>query len=104
MISSRGQSRALAASMKISENGACPARVRQSAWITSMSSSANIAITPWAMPGSTSAVTTRVLLGAPLRSQAAPTPHPVPHSAMVPVRVAASVASSRPVSVREACT
>ena len=49
-------------------------------------------------------VTTLVLFGAPLRSQAAPTPQPVPHSAMVPVRVAARVASSRPVSVREACT
>jgi hypothetical protein len=36
--------------------------------------------------------------------QAAPTPQPVPHSAMVPDRVAAKVASSRPVSVREAWT
>jgi hypothetical protein len=70
--------------------------------MTSMSSSANMVITPCANSGSSSAVMTRVVLGAPLRSQAAPTPHPVPHSAMVPVRVAASVASRRPVSVREA--
>ena len=63
-----------------------------------------MSITPWARAGSSSAVITRVDLGAPLRSQAAPTPQPVPHSAMVPVRVAARVASSRPVSVREAWT
>ena len=36
-----------------------------------------------------------------LRSQAVPTPHPVPNSAMVPLRVAARVASSRPVSLRQ---
>ena len=47
---------------------------------------------------------TRVVFGAPLRSQAAPTPQPVPHSAMVPLRVAARVANRRPVSVREAWT
>src|SRR5205085_4257134 len=38
---------------------------------------------------------------APERSHAVPTPHPVPNSAMVPVRVAASAASSRPVSLRQ---
>ena len=90
--------------MKISENGPCSVRLLQSACITSMSSPANMSITPWASAGSSSAVITRVDLGAPLRSQAAPTPQPVPHSAMVPVRVAARVASSRPVSVREAWT
>ena len=37
----------------------------------------------------------------PLRSQAVPTPHPVPNSAMVPSRVAASIASRRPVSLRQ---
>ena len=90
--------------MKINENGACSARLLQSACMTSMSSSANMSITPWASPGSSSAVITRVDFGAPLRNQAAPTPQPVPHSAIVPVRVAARVASSRPVSVRDAWT
>ena len=37
----------------------------------------------------------------PERSQAVPTPQPVPNSAIVPARVAASVASSRPVSLRQ---
>ena len=37
----------------------------------------------------------------PERSHAVPTPQPVPNSAMVPPRVAASVASSRPVSLRQ---
>ena len=37
----------------------------------------------------------------PLRSHAVPTPLPVPNSATVPDRVAASVASSRPVSLRQ---
>jgi hypothetical protein len=96
--------RAVPASMKISEKGAWSASVVQSACRTSMSSCSNISITPWASSGSSSAVITRVALGAPLRNQAAPTPQPVPHSAMVPVRVAARVASSRPVSLREVWT
>ena len=37
----------------------------------------------------------------PQRSQAVPTPQPVPNSASVPLRVAARVASSRPVSLRQ---
>ena len=37
----------------------------------------------------------------PERSQAVPTPQPVPNSAIVPSRVAASIASSRPVSLRQ---
>ena len=37
----------------------------------------------------------------PERSHAVPTPVPVPNSAIVPLRVAASVASSRPVSLRQ---
>ena len=35
------------------------------------------------------------------RSQAVPTPQPVPNSARVPPRVAASAASRRPVSLRQ---
>ena len=37
----------------------------------------------------------------PERSHAVPTPQPVPNSAIVPVRVAARAASSRPVSLRQ---
>src|SRR3954464_15450993 len=37
----------------------------------------------------------------PDRSHAVPTPQPVPNSAMVPPRVAASVANRRPVSLRQ---
>ena len=37
----------------------------------------------------------------PERSQAVPTPQPVPNSAIVPPRVAARVASSLPVSLRQ---
>ena len=50
---------------------------------------------------SSSAVTIRASPRTPERSQAVPTPQPVPNSAIVPSRVAARVASSRPVSLRQ---
>ena len=50
---------------------------------------------------SSSAVRIRASPRTPERSHAVPTPQPVPNSAIVPPRVAASVASSRPVSLRQ---
>ena len=54
------------------------------------------------LPKSSAAVTIRAFSPrTPERSQAVPTPQPVPNSAIVPSRVAASIASSRPVSLRQ---
>jgi uncharacterized membrane protein YczE len=88
-------------SMNSSENGAYCSSVDQSPAITStLSVSAKIFCTSLASLGSSSALTTRASLGAPLDSHAEPTPQPVPSSASVPVRDAASAASRRPVSLR----
>ena len=75
----------------------------QSAASTSTSgSSAKISVAALASLASSSAVTIRAFSPrTPERSQAVPTPQPVPNSAIVPSRVAASIASSRPVSLRQ---
>ena len=77
--------------------------VDQSAASTSTwSSSRKISAAASASFGSSSAVTIRAFSPrTPERSHAVPTPQPVPNSAMVPSRVAASIASSRPVSLRQ---
>jgi D-3-phosphoglycerate dehydrogenase len=90
------------ASRNSSENGPLSRRVDQSAASTSTrSSSVKISAAARASLGSSSAVRMRLSSRMPLRSQAVPTPVPVPNSARVPDRVAASVASSRPVSLRQ---
>src|SRR5688500_4073329 len=76
-----------------SENGAYCSRVDQSPDTTStLPTSANKRCTSSASEGSSSALTMRAPLAAPLDSQADPTPQPVPSSANVPSRDAASAA------------
>ena len=83
------------------ENGAYCSNADQSPdTISTLCTSAKISWTSSARAGSSSALTMRASLGAPLASQADPTPVPVPSSASVPVREAASEASNRPVSWR----
>ena len=98
---SRADSFASRASTNSRANGPRSISAVQSAETTSIrSSAANSSATTCASCGSLSAVTIRVLSPAPLRSQAEPTPQPVPSSPSRPVFDAASVASSRPVSFR----
>ena len=81
------------------ENGAYCSSVDQSPDTTStFPTSANRRCTSSASEVSSSALTMRDPLAAPLDNQADPTPHPVPSSARVPSRDAANAASSRPVS------
>ncbi len=83
-------------------NGARSRSVDQSAETTSTwSSSSKISAAAVASFGSSSALRIWLPAGTPERSHAVPTPQPVPNSARVPVRVAASAASSRPVSLRQ---
>ena len=86
-----------------SENGPMSCSVDQSAASTSTwSSSAKISCAEPASLASSSADRIRMSPSrTPERSHAVPTPQPVPNSASVPPRVAASAASSRPVSLRQ---
>ena len=70
------------------------------AMISTLSTSANRLCTSSASTESSSALTMRAFGRAPDASQAEPTPVPVPSSAKVPSRDAASAASKRPVSWR----
>ncbi|MGB0113340.1 MAG: hypothetical protein WBP59_08995 [Ilumatobacteraceae bacterium] len=85
-----------------SENGPLSSSVDQSAESTSTcGSSAKISAAASASLAFSSAVMIRASPRTPERSHAVPTPHPVPNSAIVPSRVAANAASSRPVSLRQ---
>ncbi len=85
-----------------SENGPLSTSVDQSAATTSTwGSSSKISAAALASLASSSAVTMWAPSRTPDRSQAVPTPQPVPNSARVPSRVAARAASRRPVSLRQ---